>query len=177
MFAQNPRRLRRLLLLGLAAALAGCSGAGSGQRPDAPATGRMTASANAAATVESQPIAVGALSPRELSEGQCAMFLWAKQAQTRFIFFAGSDGSAVMMLNGKERSFSRTAAEGNPAFGQFTRQRFDAGGWRAALTVEVEARRGLLGGAVIPRGALRVSEPEGWERILPVAGLIACKSG
>lgn len=174
MHGKDPRRFRLLAVLALAGALAGCSGAGGGKRPELPAAGPMTASADAAG---SQPIAVGALAPRELSNGQCAMFLWARQAQTRFIFFAGSDGTAAMRLNGEERSFVRTAAEGNPAFGQFARQRFEAGDWQLALTVEVEARRGLMGGAVIPRGALRVSEPEGWKRVLPVAGLIACGPG
>jgi len=169
------RRQMPLAALALALVLGACSGALPAGTPEADPAPRMTASADGRDL--SDPIEVGALAPRNLAAGQCAMFLWMKQGRAQFVFYAESDGTAVMRLNGEERRFSRIAAEGDPAFGQYTRQRFDAGDWELALTVAVEARRGLLGGAVIPRGALRVVEPEGWKRVLPVAGLIACGTG
>jgi len=159
-----------------AAFAAACTGPAETSSQSAPNPAGKVASADAAAPTASEPVKIGALAPRELKQGQCAMFLWAKRSRTRFVFFAQSQGKAVMALNGKERVFERTAAEGNPAFGQFTKQRFKAEAFTLALTIEVEARKGVLGGAVIPRGALRVNAGEGWKRILPVAGLIACKS-
>lgn len=162
-------------MLALSLFLGGCSGIFPAETPETDPAPRMTASAEAQEF--SDPIVVGALAPRELAAGQCAMFLWMKQGRAQFVFYADSDGTAVMRLNGEERRFSRIAAEGDPAFGQYTRQRFDADDWELALTVAVEARRGLVGGAVIPRGALRVVEPDGWKRVLPVAGLIACGQG
>lgn len=171
-------RLTRFALAVLAAAgLAACTGTGEKTSRPAPNSAGKVASADSTAATASGPVEIGALAPRELKQGQCAMFLWAKRSRTRFVFFAQSKGKAVMALNGKERVFERTAAEGNPAFGQFTKQRFKTDAFTLALTVEVEARKGVVDGAVIPRGALRVSASEGWKRVLPVAGLIACKAG
>jgi len=169
-FSSSFRPILVVLGICLPVFLTACSA--SGIRPEAPAKPRQFASLE---PQEDLPLSVGALSPRAIEAGQCAMFLWSNQGEARFVFFAESGGRAEMRLNGIERSFRRTAAEGDSAFGQFSRQRFEDEGWSLALTIEVEARKGLLGGAVIPRGALRVSEPEGWERVLPVAGLIACK--
>jgi len=169
-------RLRGFVALTVMAILAACSGPGEKARQGDNEPAGLVANAAPSAVAGEGAIEIGALQPRELAAGQCAMFLWAKQSRARFVFHARSQGEAVMVLNGKERVFTRTAADGNPAFGQFTKQKFRAEEWALALTVDVQARKGMVGGAVIPRGALRVRAREGWTRVLPVAGLIACKS-
>lgn len=120
---------------------------------------------------------IGGLSPRDLSPDQCGMFLWARTSERPLVFFAtGEPGSARMKLDSKEIALKRTAAEGDAVFGQYPRQNFVHEALTVNLNIKPERRSGLVGGAVVRQGILRLETAEGWGYAMPVAGLIACET-
>lgn len=134
--------------------------------------------APAGPSVADDPAArIGALSPRVLPAGECGLFLWARTTDRPLVLFStgGADGTR-MMVDGGEVTPARTAAEGEPVFGQYPRQTFAVSDLQISLNIKPELRTGLVGGAVIKQGFLRLETEEGWGYVMPVAGLIACQN-
>lgn len=130
----------------------------------------------AVANADGFPLEIGSLPAQELAVGSCGLFLWTKGAEPQLVFVSDSRSpTARMVLDGEIRTLQRTSAEGAGGYGQFVRQSFTSGETVIALGFEPEARPGLVDGAAVPRGALRLTDGEGWDMVLPVAGLIACK--
>lgn len=103
------------------------------------------------------------------------MFLWARSAERNLVFFNTRGGSGRMVLEGREVSLTRVAADGAEVLGQFEQQTFSYDGLAIELQLQFESRPGLARGAVIPQGALRLKRDDGWEYIQPVAGLVGCE--
>lgn len=120
---------------------------------------------------------LGALSPREaLDDGECVMFLWRRGGSRQRLVLHVSEGeeTATVALDGGERRARRTNAEGLPVLGQFRKQSFVYEDLTLDLTVQIESRASLIGGAVVPGGVLRLTDADGWSASFPVAGLIGC---
>ncbi|MCH8686337.1 hypothetical protein [Pedomonas mirosovicensis] len=157
-------------LLALGALLAGCTPSGR-------------ASPRATAPVAAQPAKVGiqarigTLPPQDLSAGTCGLFLWARSAERNMIFYATDrTATAQMMVDGKPVSLPRSLAEGDLVFGHYTTQEFAQGDLRVRAVIAPQPNSGIIGGAVVRRGMLNVSDGTGPDLVLPVAGLIACKA-
>ena len=127
------------------------------------------ASDTAITTVE-----VGTLPPQELEEGKCGLFLWTNASEPRLVFVSINDGNARMLINGEDLALARNAAEGREYLGQFESQSFYSPEMSVVLSMEVERRPTIVDGAVVPSATLRVTEPNGWETVIPVGGLIGC---
>ena len=128
-----------------------------------------------AAETDLAPIAeLGTLPPRELSEGQCGLFLWADVANPRLVFSSERSGSAQMIINGEEVTLARNAAEGRQFLGQFETQQFYSPNLNISLNMVIEQRPAMPGGAVVPSGTMRMIENSGWETVMPVGGVIGC---
>jgi len=117
----------------------------------------------------------GTLPPRKLAAGECAMFLWLRNAERKLVFFGNAEGIGRAVLDGKEVGMKRTGIEGREAFGQYEDQTFIHQASRVHIHVGFEKRDGMNRGVVVPQGTLRLQEDSGWEYILPVAGLVACE--
>lgn len=119
---------------------------------------------------------IGALSPQDLRTGQCGLFLWSRDDTRDLVLFgSGSRAEAKMNIAGQDVTFARTAAEGANTLGQYPRQSYQRGDLSINLSMDIEPRPNLSGGAVVPRGSLRFEQTGGWNLVLPVGGIIACQ--
>lgn len=117
-----------------------------------------------------------ALPTQTLATGQCALFLWARTTPPRRVFMALQDPAvARIRIKGRSVDLPRTAAEGESAYGHSPMQRYEGEGITLTMSIQMDARSGLVGGAVIPTGSLEYRDAEGWETIIPVAGMVGCQ--
>ncbi len=118
----------------------------------------------------------GELSQQELAPGECGLFLWRRGSQSRFIFFAkAGQETAAMLFEDIERELMRTGIQGD-IFGQFlTRMSYETvpPGMRVDLTLEPGEI--ISGGQKVSAGSITVTDSQGWETILPIAGVRACQ--
>ncbi len=117
-----------------------------------------------------------ALPTQTLASGQCALFLWARTTPPRRVFMALQDPAvARIRVDGRSVDLPRTAAEGESAYGHAPMQRYAGEGITLTMAIQMDARSGLVGGAVIPNGSLEYRDARGWETIIPVAGMVGCQ--
>jgi hypothetical protein len=102
------------------------------------------------------------------------MFLWTATEPRRFVFFTkAQSGVGKMSLQGTEVALTQSGAGGD-LFGQFmTETMFNAPG--QTITVSVVPGENIEGGQRISSGKILMTDPEGWETIMPVMGLRACQ--
>lgn len=119
---------------------------------------------------------IGELRPQSLNAGQCGLFLWSRSEQRSLVFFGlGNRSEGRMMIAEQEVSLRRTEAEGQMSFGHFPQQTYERGDIAVRLSLDIEPRPNLAGGAVVPNGSLRFEQKGGWNLVMPVGGLIACQ--
>ena len=82
---------------------------------------------------------------------------------------------ARIRIEGRSVDLPRTAAEGESAYGHAPMQRYEGEGITLTMTIQMDARSGLVGGAVIPTGSLEYRDAKGWETVIPVAGMVGCQ--
>ncbi|GAK33157.1 hypothetical protein JCM17846_19410 [Iodidimonas nitroreducens] len=161
------------LLLGAGLLLAACT-TGS---PSAPLSPR--ASNPAASIWDDEGLhRIGRLPSQDLPAGTCGLFLFSKTPEPALVFYENSASAAALMrIDGALMTIPRIAAEGDVEAGYFTRQIFATadGALRLQLSFETEISEQIIGGALVPKGTLRLSGLDGWDQMRPVGGLIACR--
>ncbi|MBK5911650.1 hypothetical protein CCR85_09140 [Rhodothalassium salexigens] len=168
----DGRAGRAVLAVATLAALAGC--VGEADTSPAPAAGDAATPAAAGGVAGAER--VGMLPAQTLPAGECGLFLWPKQVNARLLLFSLSgEATARLMLDGRERTLPRTAAEGPSYYGQFLRQTFAGDGFEVAVRLVAEPGQGVVNGALVRRASVRVVAEDGWRYVLPAAGLIACE--
>jgi len=156
----------------MVASLAAC--ATDGAVPQRVTAAKPTTAQHAAAkAIDSH---FGTLAPRQMAAGQCAMFLWVRNAERKLVFYGSAAGEARAVLDGREVGMTRTSINGHEAFGQYEDQTYTYEGQRIQVRVDFERRAGMERGVVVPQGTLRLQQADGWETVLPVGGLVACES-
>ncbi len=78
------------------------------------------------------------------------------------------------MLNGQQTKLPRFGAYGNSLFGLFSEQSYKSDALEVSISYRAEIKEGLTKGALIKDASMRIIETNGWEIIIPVAGLIGC---
>jgi hypothetical protein len=117
------------------------------------------------------------LPSQELSVGHCGLFLWSKSERPVFIVFASEQpAQATVRLNGKIRALKRTATAGEMVFGQFETQTFAGNGVTFQIDLTFDHAKPIQDGAVIKSGVLRSRNKQGFETLVPVGGMIGCKT-
>lgn len=165
--------MRLLIALLGTLALGGCA-----WTQDKPGGGGTAKAGGTASAMQEQGIAVGTVPPQRLEDGECGLFLWTRDAQRRLVFVGRpAQNAGVMVIGGDEVTLNRRAIEGAPAFGAAARERYivEESDTEVKLRLDFAERRDISGGALVPRGTLRVSRPKGWATVLPVGGLVACE--
>lgn len=129
-----------------------------------------------AALARANSVQPGGLPAQQLALGECGLFLFSLSGEPRFIFFskAGTD-EARMVIVDQEETLS-LQSRGGDVFGQFTtEQQWLVPRTSQRVDVSVVAGEPLVAGQQVPSGRLKVTDPNGWEMIIPVSGVRACQ--
>ena len=115
------------------------------------------------------------LPAQTLDPGTCGLFLWTQDEPRRFIlFYPAGAGTAEAVVDGR-RTQLQVESQGGEIFAQFmTEMTFRRTG---GLPVALSMQPGELieGGRRVPSARMISQDEEGWETIMPLAGLTACQ--
>jgi hypothetical protein len=137
----------------------------------------QTETAPAAASDQSLGQRLGVLPPQELEAGACGLFLWARGSRANLVFFTSdSNNQGHIVFDDRAIALPRTLADGELLFGQYTRQQFAGEALILRLAVQPDRDSRMIGGTVVRHGTLSIEDAKGWSIVMPVAGMIACKS-
>lgn len=109
------------------------------------------------------------LSPRELSLGECGLFVWKADQTKTFILFADDQGAALYR-DGDEIVLSRTSNDEVPSEYNF----IDSTGHTISLTL-LEAQS-FQDSTRYKSGRLTSLDSNGWDIVTPVVGLYSCRT-
>ena len=145
--------------------LAACA---SGVEPAPKAGVRSVEVTAASAATESLPA-------QTLAPGKCGLFLWTQDEPRRFVlFYEAGAASAKAVLNGQETALA-IESQGGDVFAQFmTRIDFRAPNG-VPVSLALEPGDLIEGGRRVPLARMVSQDDEGWETIVPLAGLTACQ--
>jgi len=145
-------------------------------------TACQTSGPNGAAKTQAQPsqnsaqvVRVDSLAPRDLSPGECGLFVWAGEAR-RFLLFTQNGTRAVLAKDGAEITLTPQPANiSGDLYGQIPVQNFtDANGTDYALALTGEDA--IEGGLRYRSGTWRYKDAAGWDVLTPVYGLSSCQA-
>jgi len=156
----------RMLIAGLAAAVAGCA---SNAPPEASGGAAGVGGAGAPAAT-----ALGAIPQGALPKGECGLILWTlDQREPVPVLRHISGKGAEISLGGRILTLSLASAEGQSAFGVSETARFVGEGVTAV--VKVRFGLGFEGGTYLERGVVTIERADGWSLVAPAAGVAGCR--
>jgi len=137
--------------------------------------GCATSTTQKAKTAPSVEIDTNGLPAQNLSNGSCGLFFWSMTTPKHFVFFQkeGAD-KAKLFFDGRTQDLSArqvtTGLEDNSGInlsyiGPFTEE----------ITVKGIYGETLEGGRRISEAAILIGKDDGWQEIVPVSGLFACR--
>ena len=121
-----------------------------------------------------------ALADFDIPAGRCGMILWTKDGGRIAPIFRSVDTvEATMVIEGGEVSLLLASQLGDQRFGMRSQQVFTPADLAASQTVvetKIEWGQGFPSGTYINSGSLKLTAADGWQRIMPVAGIAGCKA-
>ena len=120
----------------------------------------------------------GALPVADVPSGRCGTILWAKSGADQVpVFRSVDDGTASMVLDDELVTLTLTGRGGETRVGIPATQAFRGEGQDGPVEVVMRATWGqsFPAGAYVSRATLNVAGPDGWERVMPVAGIAGCR--
>ena len=129
------------------------------------------------ASVDGLPI--GAIPRQDLPAKGCAAYLWTANSAgsgTRALVAMAQADPALLRLSigGTITDLERSAQSGPGGFGFAGSSDYGGGSIAAKLTMKIETRESVSGGAVVPEGILQLDRAGQDTVVLPVAGIIGC---
>ncbi|MEM6648680.1 MAG: hypothetical protein AAF603_00355 [Pseudomonadota bacterium] len=122
---------------------------------------------------------LGALEAYSIPNGQCGMVLYTQSAIRPVpIFRSTDDGKGLMQIEGKLTTLTLVGRGGESRMGVPSQQYFEAG---AAEDSKIKAAvltswgQTFPSGAYVQEGTITLTAPDGWSRVLPVAGIAGCR--
>lgn len=128
----------------------------------------------ASKTSEAKPLTRQSLAPQKLASGDCGLFVWKASTPKSFLLFSQNTKGTGLWYNGSEEPIQIVAQSGEPAFGQFPDTRYTRPDGQA-LSLALSTPEPLEDGLAYKSGKLSFTTSDGWEKIIPVVGLSACK--
>ncbi|UTW56519.1 hypothetical protein [Kordiimonas sp. SCSIO 12610] len=118
---------------------------------------------------------IGELPAQPLIEKGCGLFLWASLPERKLVFYTDTENqTALMSLDNLQTRLSNNQASGLSYLGIAGDQAFSGSGLNVRLSFTAQQTKGFTGGAIVRQATLRLKDNEGWEVVMPVAGLIGC---
>lgn len=115
------------------------------------------------------------LGPRNLSAGECGLFVWTSGLERQFILFSqAAKFSGAWLTEQGEVALKIIEQDGEPANRQFPSVSYvsDEGG---KIELSLKTRETITNGTRFKGGTLRITDDAGWETVKPVVGLTACQ--
>ncbi len=139
----------------------------------------LSACASVDKDIEPSPLSDNAadrLAPRTLNPGDCGLFVFSIDQDPRLILFSDNIDNRAAWTEGQgEMQLIITERGGEPALGQFPEQNFTLPDGRT-LDLTLVAGEEVDAGTRFPRGTLKLSTEEGWNKVIPVTALAACQT-
>ena len=120
------------------------------------------------------------LASYDIPSGRCGMILWTKDSGRVAPIFRSIDTvQASMIIEGETVPLLLASQDGDLRFGMRAQQVFtptDPEKHSTVVETKLEWGQAFPGGIYINRGSLKLTATDGWQRILPVAGIAGCKA-
>jgi len=141
------------------------------------------ASGGEKAASKAKPVEVVRVFPlgvENLPQGQCGMLLWTLKAnQPVLVFRAIAGGEGLMVLDGNKAALASTQQAGEVKFGLGAQQSWVLKRQSKAdievVTIDVTYGENFPNGIYVQDGVIKIINKDGWERVIPVAGLSGCR--
>lgn len=122
---------------------------------------------------------IGSIPQQQLPRQGCAAYLWTASGTRALIaMVTPGTGSEVALLRfslgGKVTDLARSGQLGAANFGFPETTTYAGGGVTIKLTMRIETRASITGGAVVPDGLLELDRTGQDSVVIPVAGLVGC---
>lgn len=125
------------------------------------------------ATVDGLPI--GAIPRQDLPATGCAAYLWTASGTRALVAMAQAEPALLRLsIGGTTIDLARGAQFDAGGFGFAGASDYGNGNVTARLTMKIETRESISGGAVVPEGILQLDRAGQDSVVVPVAGLIGC---
>jgi hypothetical protein len=122
------------------------------------------------------PPPLGAIGPQELPAAGCAVFLWSAAGDRTLVAMATPARLRLAIDGRPPADLPGTGGEGTTTLGFAARTSYKGGEVSATVDLTIVARSDITAGATVPQGALTVAGPGRDTVVVPVAGLIGCRS-
>ena len=121
---------------------------------------------------------LGAIDRQELPATGCAVFLWSSAGDRKLVAMATATPARIRLspFGGPVTDLAWVSGEGTASFGFARSATYKAGETTVTLSLTVTARADLSAGAAVPQGALMLEVPGRDAVVVPVAGLIGCRT-
>jgi len=115
------------------------------------------------------------LEPRNLSPGECGLFVWTADNARRFVLFSQAQTQSAAWWDGTDEVILKLEeASGFSNYDQPPQQRFLLDDQRE-INLSLMEPQEIFSGTRYKSGSLRLTGPDGWEKVVPVLGLAACQ--
>lgn len=133
----------------------------------------QAAPATPAPSIDGLPL--GAIPRQDLPARGCAAYLWTASGTRALVAMAQADPARLRVsIAGTIVDLERSGQVGAGGFGFAETNDYGGGSTAAKLTLKIETRGSIVGGALVPEGILQIDRAGQDSLVVPVAGMIGC---
>ncbi len=119
---------------------------------------------------------LGPIGEQKLPAKGCAAYLWSA-SDRQLVAMATADPATIRLsISGKMIDLARSAGDGAGKLGFPDAAEYRGADVTARLTMDIVQQEGLTAGAKVPTGSLQVDRVGQDGIVVPVAGLIGCRT-
>ena len=135
----------------------------------------LTQAAAAAPAPSIDGLPIGAIPRQDLPARGCAAYLWTATGTRALVAMAQAEPARLRLsIGGTIVDLERSAQLGAGGFGFAETNDYGGGSTAAKLTLKIETRGSIVGGAMVPEGILQIDRAGQDSIVVPVAGMIGC---
>ena len=120
--------------------------------------------------------ALGAIGRQQLPATGCAAFLWSAADRTLVAMASAEPARLRIAIDGKPVDLPRVGQHGEGGFGLAASTDYRGEDIGATLDVTVATNAGLKDGAMVPQATLRIERSGRDTLVVPLGGMIGCRS-
>lgn len=129
----------------------------------------------AAQAVPAAPV-LGAIGQQRLPAKGCAAYLWSAIDRQLVAMAVAEPATIRVAIGGKTIDLAKSGGDGAGKLGFADSAEYRSGDLTARLSMAIVQQEGLTAGAKVPIGSLQIDRPGQDGIVVPVAGLIGCRT-